>query len=73
MDAGGLDGAYVLSPGLEVVADATGPAGGRADLLRVDAARVRAALAGESTVARAYDVGALSVQTAYFPVRGRGG
>jgi signal transduction histidine kinase len=73
MAASDLDGAYVLSPGLVVLADATGPAGGRADLLRVDAARVREALAGQITVARAYDVGALSVQTAYFPIRAPGG
>jgi signal transduction histidine kinase len=69
MEAGGLDGAYVLSPRLEVVADATGPAGGRADLLRVDAERVEGALAGRITVARAYDVGLVSVETAYFPLR----
>lgn len=69
MTANGLDGAYVVSPGLEILADATGPAGGRADLLRVDAARVRAALGGQVTVDRAYEVGSLTVQTAYFPLR----
>jgi signal transduction histidine kinase len=71
MVANGLDGAYVLSPSLEVVADATGPSGGRADLLRTDAARVHAALGGQVTVGRTYEVGSLTVQTAYFPLRGR--
>jgi two-component system OmpR family sensor kinase len=73
MEANHLDGAYVLSPELEVVADATGSAGVHADLLRVDAGRVGEALRGRATVARAYDVGALSVETAYFPVRATDG
>ncbi|BDG03625.1 sensor histidine kinase [Anaeromyxobacter oryzae] len=73
MDANRLDGAYVLSPALVVLADATGPAGETADLLRVDASRVEAALGGEGTVARGYAVGALEVETAYFPVRGPDG
>ncbi len=72
MDANRLDGAYVLSPALEVIADATGPSGGRADLLRVDAGRVERALRGEVTVAPAYAVGEVSVDTAYFPVRSGG-
>jgi signal transduction histidine kinase len=41
----------------------------KADLLRVDADRVRAALEGQVTMARAYDVGDLAVETAYFPIR----
>lgn len=73
MEANGLDGAYLVSPGLELLADATGPAGRRADLLRVDAERVRAALGGRVTVGRAYEVGTLAVQTAYFPVRAADG
>jgi len=73
MEANRLDGAYVVSPGLEVIADATGPSGVKADLLRVDAERVQAALEGRATMARAYDVGDLSVETAYFPIRGRDG
>lgn len=74
MEANHLDGAYVLSPALEVVADATGPAGVRADLLRVDAARVERALRGEITLAPSYRVGEVSVRTAYFPLpAGRGG
>ncbi len=73
MVANQLDGAYVISPALEIIADATGPAGVRVDLLRVDAERVGAALRGRATVARAYDVGPLSVETAYFPVRAEDG
>ncbi len=73
MEANGLEGAYVLSPSLEVVADATGPAGVKADLLRVDGSRVTRALAGEVTVAFAYSVGDLRIATGYFPVRDRAG
>ncbi|HYD41041.1 MAG TPA: HAMP domain-containing sensor histidine kinase [Anaeromyxobacter sp.] len=73
MVANGLDGAYVISPGLVVIADAAGPSGAPADLLRVDAARVREAAAGRTTIARAYDVGLLAVETAYFPVRAADG
>lgn len=68
-----LDGAYVVSPDLELVADAAGGAGGPADLLRVDAGRVAEALRGRATVGRAYDVGEVSVETAYFPLRGPDG
>lgn len=73
MELNHLDGAYVVSPELEVVADAAGGAGGPADLLRVDAARVGEALRGGATIGRAYDVGEVSVETAYFPLRGAGG
>jgi two-component system OmpR family sensor kinase len=73
VDANALDGAYVVSPSLVVLADANGPAGGAADVLRVDAARVEAALRGEASVGRAYDVGEVSIETGYFPVRGPGG
>jgi signal transduction histidine kinase len=73
MDTNRLDGAYVVSPSLEMIADATGPSGARADLLRVDAERVGEALRGRATVARAYDVGSVPVETAYFPVRGADG
>jgi signal transduction histidine kinase len=69
-DANGLDGAYVIAPDLVVVADAGGPSGVRADLLRVDATRVREAAAGRITIARAFDVGLLSVEVAYFPIQG---
>jgi signal transduction histidine kinase len=73
MEANGLDGAAVVSPGLALIADAGGAAGGSADLLRFDAARVAEAAAGRASVARAYDVGLLSVVGAYFPVRGPDG
>lgn len=73
MEANRLEGAYVISSALEIVADATGPSGVKADLLRVDAERVEEALGGRATVARAYDVGTLKVETAYFPVRSSDG
>ncbi len=69
MEANGLEGVYVLSPSLDVLADATGPAGVKADLLRVDGSRAVRALAGEVTVAFAYSVGDLRVATGYFPIR----
>src|SRR5437773_8446680 len=46
-----LDGAYVVDVGFVLVADAHGHAGRRANLLRLDADRARAALAGASSVA----------------------
>ncbi|WP_242353125.1 PAS domain-containing sensor histidine kinase [Anaeromyxobacter sp. SG64] len=70
MTANALEGAYVLSPELVVLADATGPAGARADLLRVDAGRVARALRGEASIAFGYAVGDLPVATGYFPIRG---
>jgi two-component system, OmpR family, sensor kinase len=69
MAANGLDGAYVVSPSLQVVADATGAEGVPADPLRVDVARVRAALGGQITVGRAWDLGDLPIHTAYFPLQ----
>ena len=73
MAANALEGVYVLSPELVVLADATGPAGARADLLRVDAERVARALRGEATVAFGYAVGDLPVASGYFPIAGAGG
>lgn len=73
MDANALDGAYLVSPSLVVLADATGAAGGPADLLRVDAARVQAALRGEASIGKAYEVGSVRIDTGYFPVRGPDG
>lgn len=70
MEANRLEGAYVVSPALEVVADAGGAAGARVDLLRVDAARLERALRGEGSVGTGFDLGGLSVEAAYFPVRG---
>jgi signal transduction histidine kinase len=73
MEANGLEGAYLLGPDLRVLADATGPAGAPADLLRVDGARARAAFAGSASVAFAYAVGGVPIATGYFPVRGEDG
>lgn len=69
MRANGLDGVYVIGRDLRVIADATGTAGRRADLLRLDLARVRSALAGDPTAAPTYRMGELTVMTGYFPFR----
>jgi signal transduction histidine kinase len=69
MAANRLEGAYVLSPTLRVVADATGVAPAPADLLRVDGARSAQAFAGRASVAFAFSMGDLKVATGYFPVR----
>jgi signal transduction histidine kinase len=73
MDANGLEGAYVVSPTLVVLADARGRPGRRADLLRTDAARVARAAQGEGTIAFAYALGRQSVATGYFPLRDQDG
>ena len=73
MDANRLEGVYVVSPSLRVLADAAGPAPAQADLLRVDAERVAEAVAGRASVDFAYALGDLRVATGYFPVRGPGG
>jgi signal transduction histidine kinase len=73
LDANRLEGAYVVSPTLEVVADATGPGGVPLDVLRVDPARVQGALAGEAWVGQGFELGQVSVSAACFPVRGEGG
>ena len=73
MRASRLEGAYLLSPDLLVLADATGPAGRRIDLLRIDQARVAEAFAGRASVDFAFAVGDQSIATGYFPVRGPDG
>jgi signal transduction histidine kinase len=73
MGANDLEGAYVLDASLDVLADATGPAGGPADLLRVDPRRVAEALQGRPTVAFSYAVGEHAIATGYFPITGRDG
>jgi two-component system OmpR family sensor kinase len=73
MVANGLEGAYLVTPSLVVVADANGRPGRRADLLRTDVARVRRAAGGEVTIAFAYAMGDQPVATGYFPVRGPDG
>lgn len=74
MEANELEGAYVLDGALVVLADASGPAGARVDLLRVEPERVRAALEGRPSVALSYAVGDHPVATGYFPLAraGRG-
>ena len=72
MVANSLEGAFVLDGSLTVLADATGPAGRRADLLRVDPDRVRRALGGETSVAASYALGDSLVATGYFPLRSGG-
>ncbi|GEJ59122.1 sensor histidine kinase [Anaeromyxobacter diazotrophicus] len=73
MRANELEGAYLVSPSLRVLADATGPAPAPADLLRVDAARVARALGGEASIAFAWSVADVRIATGYFPIRGRDG
>ena len=73
MRTNGLEGVYVLSRSLRVTADATGMAGRRADLLRLDLGRVEGAFSGRATIAPAYAFGNLTVLTGYFPIaRGDG-
>jgi len=73
MRANGLEGAVLLSGTLDVLVDATGPSGVKADLLRIDERRAAEALAGRPSIAFAYSVGDQAVATGYFPVRGAGG
>ena len=73
MDANQLEGILLLAPDLTVLADATGVAGRRADLLRVDRGRVKGALAGRASLAFSYAVGSVRIATGYFPVRGPDG
>ena len=73
MRSNSLDGAFILDEALLVQASATGPAGRRVDLLRVDRRRVERAFAGEANVGVGYDVGGLSVGGGYFPLRGPDG
>jgi signal transduction histidine kinase len=73
MRANRLDGAWVVDRSLKVLADATGPGGVRANLLRVDAARAERALSGEASVGPSFALGDLTVATGYFPVRDASG
>lgn len=65
-----LDAAYVLDDRLVVIADARGHTGRRANLLRLDDERLRAAQQGRATVGWAYDVEGASFLGGYFPVAG---
>jgi len=69
MEANALDGALVLDRSLVILADATGPAGRRVDLLRVDASRVARAFAGQASVAPGYSMDDLRIVTGHFPIR----
>jgi two-component system, OmpR family, sensor kinase len=72
MLANELDGAYVVDPRMRLIADAHGRAG-RADLLRLDGARVKRAFSGEATVGPGYALGTLAIMTGTFPVRRQDG
>lgn len=73
MDANDLEGAYVVAPSLDVLADATGPSGVPVDLLRVDPARLQGALRGAPGVGPGFALGRVRVESACFPVRGPAG
>ena len=68
VDANGLEGALLLDSRLHVVADPSGAGDRPVDLLRVDAARVRRAFAGEPSLSLGWAVGDARVATAYLPV-----
>ncbi len=72
MAANRLEGAYVLSPELRVLADASGEVSAAPNLLRVDGSRAVQAFHGRASVAFAFAMGDLRVATGYFPVRGPG-
>jgi two-component system OmpR family sensor kinase len=69
MQANALEGAYLVDPGLRVIADGGGEAGRKVDLLRVDPRALQAALSGGPPVLGGYRLGELAVRTGYFPVR----
>src|SRR5262249_39250573 len=72
VESNGLEGALLVDPQLRVVMDPSGAADRPLDLLRVDVARVRRALAGEPSLSLGWTLGDARVASAYFPVR-RGG
>ena len=72
VEANGLEGALLLDARLHVVLDPAGTADRPVDLLRVDATRVRRALAGEPSLSLGWAFGEARVASAYLPVR-RGG
>lgn len=73
MDANRLEGVFLLSRDLVVLADATGTPGRRADLLRVDRTRVERAFSGQPSLAFSWSVGDVKIATGYFPVEGPDG
>jgi signal transduction histidine kinase len=72
VEANGLEGALLLDSRLRVVLDPAGAADRPVDLLRVDVARVRRALAGEESVSLGWAIGEARVASAYLPVRHAG-
>ena len=73
MAANRLEGAYVLSRDLRVVADASGEVSSAPNLLRVDSSRAGQAFQGRASIAFAFAMGDLRVATGYFPVHGPDG
>ena len=65
--ANDLEDAYVLDAGLKVVAGARTPPGSAFNLLRLDAARLERALAGQPSVGEAYSVDGDEILAAYAP------
>jgi len=72
VEANGLEGALLLGSRLRVVLDPAGVEDRPVDLLRVDVARVRRALAGEESVSLGWAIGEARVASAYLPVRHAG-
>jgi signal transduction histidine kinase len=72
VEANELEGALLLDARLHVVLDPTGTVDRPVDLLRVDATRVRRALAGEPSLSLGWAIGEARVASTYLPVR-RGG
>ena len=67
---GDFDEVSLVDAQQQVVADGQGRAPHRVDLLRLDAARLEAALRGTSAVSLDYEVGGLPFAVGYFPVPG---
>ena len=72
VDANGLEGALLLDGRLRVMLDPAGAEDRPVDLLRIDVARVRRALAGEPSVSLGWAIGEARVAAAYLPVRRNG-
>ena len=62
-----LEDAYVLDPGLRVVAGVRTRANSTLNLLRLDEDRLGAAVNGSASVGSGYSVGQAAVEVAYFP------
>src|SRR5262249_27479335 len=72
VETNGLEGALLLDSRLHVVLDPSGTSDHPVDLLRVDAARVRRAFAGEPSVSLGWAIGGARVAPGSLPVH-RGG